>query len=69
MTSVSDQTCDCPVCAYGRRIAELIERTLLDEDRALVRDVYNRLVNAEDDRDYWQMRCREPRVSREERKP
>lgn len=45
-------TCKCKVCLYSRKVGALVDRTTNARDRALIDDLYNRLMHAEDDRDF-----------------
>lgn len=45
-------TCKCKICLYGKKVGSLIDRTRNARDRALIDDLYNRLMHAEDDRDF-----------------
>lgn len=46
------RTCECPVCLYGRKIRDLIHRTTDPKDKALIDELYDRMIHVEDDRDY-----------------
>lgn len=52
MTSTTEKKCECSVCLYGRKIRDLIYRTQDPADKALIEELYDNLVHAEDDRDY-----------------
>lgn len=45
--------CECRVCFYGRVVSRLAARQSNARDRKLVNDLYDRMMHAEDDRDYW----------------
>lgn len=47
--------CKCPVCEYGRKVQDLIHRTPEPKDRALIEELYDNLIHAEDDRDYYRV--------------
>lgn len=50
-----NKRCDCKVCLYGRVVKGLLDRQTSSRDRKLVNDLYDRLIHAEDDRDYWRI--------------
>jgi len=52
MTDLSPKRCECPVCTYGRKVRDLIYRTQDPTDKALIEELYDHLIHAEDDRDY-----------------
>lgn len=49
--------CLCKVCLYSDTIVKLIERQKTRYDKALIEQLYSRLVHAEEDADYWRIRC------------
>ena len=49
---VVKKKCECPVCLYGRKVRDLIHRTADEKDKALIEELYDHLIHAEDDRDY-----------------
>lgn len=51
-TEVDKKKCECRVCVYGRKIRDLIYRTPDATDKALIEELYDNLIHAEDDRDY-----------------
>jgi len=44
--------CQCAVCEYGKVVRDLIHRTPGEQDKKLIEDLYDRLIHAEDDRDF-----------------
>jgi len=48
--------CGCPTCLYGAKIRDLIHRTPSEDDKKLIEELYENLICAEDDRDYWKIR-------------
>lgn len=48
--------CQCRVCVYGNKIRDLIYRTPDAADKALIEELYDHLIHAEDDRDYHSIR-------------
>lgn len=52
MANATKKKCECPVCTYGRKIRDLIHRTPNAVDKALIEELYDNLIHAEDDRDY-----------------
>ena len=56
MTNATEpKKCECRVCLYGRRIRDLIYRTPDAADKALIEELYDNLIHAEDDRDYYRI--------------
>jgi hypothetical protein len=51
-TTTKKQGCECRVCVYGNKIQDLIHRTKDPSDKALIEELYNHLIHAEDDRDF-----------------
>jgi hypothetical protein len=51
--SVDKKKCVCPVCLYGQKITDLVKRTRDPKDKALIEELYNNLIHAEDDRDFY----------------
>lgn len=50
------ERCTCKVCVYGDIIKGLVDRQTTKADKALVDGLYNRLMNAEEDADYWRIK-------------
>lgn len=44
--------CICRVCEYGKIVQDLIHRTKSKKDKALIEELYDNLIHAEDDRDF-----------------
>lgn len=49
--------CICKVCLYTDVIRGLVDRQRNEKDKALVEDLYTRMFHAEDDAEYWRIRC------------
>lgn len=49
---IEPKECQCPVCLYGLKVRDLIHRTQDATDKALIEELYDNLIHAEDDRDY-----------------
>lgn len=55
-TGVDKKKCECRVCVYGQKVRDLIHRTADATDKALLEELYNNLINAEDDREYYRIK-------------
>lgn len=51
-TDTGKKKCECRVCVYGQKVRDLIHRTADATDKALIEELYDNLIHAEDDRDY-----------------
>lgn len=51
-TKAAKTKCECAVCEYGKVVRDLIHRTPGKQDKNLIEDLYDRLIHAEDDRDF-----------------
>lgn len=51
-TTTKKQGCECRVCVYGNKVRDLIHRTPDATDKALIEELYDNLIHAEDDRDF-----------------
>ena len=47
------KSCECRVCQYGKKIRDLIHRTPDAADKKLIEELYDNLIHAEDDRDFY----------------
>lgn len=53
MTSATEpKRCECRVCVYGHKVRDLIHRTPDATDKALIKELYDNLIHAEEDRDF-----------------
>lgn len=52
-TSADKKKCECRVCQYGKVVRDLIHRTKDDADKKLIEELYDNLIHAEDDRDFY----------------
>lgn len=55
--SVGMKKCRCRICVYSDVIEGLVKRQATKKDRKLVEELYDRLIHAEDDADYFRIRC------------
>jgi hypothetical protein len=53
------KTCDCASCRYGVKVRDLMERAPSPDDKKFIEDLYERLICAEDNGDYLEMKRRE----------
>jgi hypothetical protein len=51
-TTTKKPGCECRVCVYGNKVRDLIHRTPDMADKALIEELYDHLIHAEDDRDF-----------------
>lgn len=51
-TDVDKKKCQCASCLYGQKVRDLIYRTPDATDKALIEELYDKLIHAEDDRDF-----------------
>lgn len=51
-TTTKKKDCECRVCVYGNKVRDLIHRTPDATDKALIEELYDNLIHAEDDRDF-----------------
>jgi hypothetical protein len=51
-TGTKKDGCKCRVCLYGQKITDLVDRTSDKADKALIEELYNNLMHAEDNRDF-----------------
>ena len=49
--------CDCEFCRLSRKIHGLMRRQTSARDEQMILYLTNRLTHAEDDADYWRLRC------------
>lgn len=61
--------CECPVCAYGKQVRNLMYRIPDAADKAMIEELYENFICAEDDRDYWKMKYDEIRNPTKEKCP
>ena len=52
------KTCRCEVCRYGRKIRVLFARQTTRRDQAMLQNLYDRLCDAEQDRDVLKAKLR-----------
>lgn len=50
--------CKCATCGYGHRVSDFVQRMKADADKAFIRDIYDRMIHAEDDAEYWEMKAK-----------